>query len=201
MGFTLNETIVNDITDPTEPDIRRAFQRKYLTSGSSEMAQAGRYIELHEQPEGETLRAWTEWGSDDYKITYFRKNESGDIQPVTLTEDRRVSQDDAIGVFLRHLQGDGSWADTYEWEPWTLPKCFIATACCGSPDCHEVLTLCRFRDECLESTVAGRMLVRAYYKVSPPIARALSMMPRLRAMTRWVILHCVIPIVPTCGEQ
>jgi len=53
-------------------------------------------------------------------------------------------------------------------------KCFIATAACGASDSPEVLELRRFRDSVLMKSGAGRLLVRSYYRCSPPVARLLA---------------------------
>lgn len=49
-------------------------------------------------------------------------------------------------------------------------NCFIATAACGSRDDPHVLLLRRFRDRCLIPRPLGRVLVLAYYWLSPPLA-------------------------------
>lgn len=51
--------------------------------------------------------------------------------------------------------------------------CYIATAVYGSYDAPEVRVLRRFRDEKLKKTVLGRAFVRAYYRLSPPLAEKL----------------------------
>jgi hypothetical protein len=48
--------------------------------------------------------------------------------------------------------------------------CFIATAALGSAEAPVVITLRRFRDDCLMTSVSGRRIVTVYYTVSPPIA-------------------------------
>lgn len=48
--------------------------------------------------------------------------------------------------------------------------CFIATAVYGSYDAPAVLTLRRFRDDTLASSVAGRTFIRFYYWISPSLS-------------------------------
>jgi hypothetical protein len=62
-------------------------------------------------------------------------------------------------------------------------RCFIATAAMGSADSSEVKTLRSFRDKVLMKNRAGRLLVAAYYEVSPPVARLLERNEALRTAT------------------
>lgn len=52
-----------------------------------------------------------------------------------------------------------------------IKKCFIATAVFG-PQSTEVRVLRQFRDEILAQIFLGRLFIRAYYFLSPPLARA-----------------------------
>jgi hypothetical protein len=65
--------------------------------------------------------------------------------------------------------------------------CVIATAAFGSRLTVEVRTLRRFRDQALRTTPVGRLLVRAYYTLSPPFARAVRNEPVLAAAVRGVL--------------
>ena len=61
--------------------------------------------------------------------------------------------------------------------------CFIATAGFGEAT-GEVGILCDFRDQCLKTNPLGRMFVKAYYTVSPPIADFIAEHETLKEATR-----------------
>ena len=65
--------------------------------------------------------------------------------------------------------------------------CFIATAAFGSADETPVLTLRTYRDAFLLERSWGRAFVRAYYTVSPPLARIIEGNPVLRAFVRMLL--------------
>lgn len=62
--------------------------------------------------------------------------------------------------------------------------CFIATAAYGAADAPEVEALRRFRDRRLLTNRPGAVLVRAYYRLSPPFARLIARKPRLRTAVK-----------------
>ncbi|MBU1088095.1 MAG: hypothetical protein KKD05_11345 [Candidatus Omnitrophica bacterium] len=62
--------------------------------------------------------------------------------------------------------------------------CFIATAVFGTPMAQEVISLCRFRDNYLLSSWAGRVFVDGYYKYSPSIADSIRDRQSVRAFVR-----------------
>lgn len=49
--------------------------------------------------------------------------------------------------------------------------CYLATAVYGSYDCPQVMTLRRFRDECLARSFVGRSFIAVYYRLSPKLVQ------------------------------
>jgi hypothetical protein len=66
-------------------------------------------------------------------------------------------------------------------------RCFIATAAYGTPMAREVMYLRRFRDKYLLTNPAGKCLVDAYYKISPPIAKVIGKSNTLRSIVRMAL--------------
>jgi len=71
-------------------------------------------------------------------------------------------------------------------------KCFIATACYGSPECPEVHALRRFRDQVLLCTPLGRLLVEFYYRASPPLACWLLRNPKYKSIIRRYVVQPIV---------
>lgn len=70
-------------------------------------------------------------------------------------------------------------------------RCFIATAAFGSPLHPKVAVLRRFRDEYLLTNAAGRLLVKVYYRLSPPLAELIRESPRLKQAVAWTLTPVV----------
>jgi len=48
--------------------------------------------------------------------------------------------------------------------------CFVATACYGTPDAENIVTLRAFRDSVLRTSVLGKLFIEKYYKYGPSLA-------------------------------
>jgi hypothetical protein len=72
--------------------------------------------------------------------------------------------------------------------------CFVATAVYRSEQCGEVQVLRMFRDEVLLRTGLGRLAVKGYYRLSPPLARWLCARPFARQVIQ-PILDLVVHLV------
>lgn len=76
--------------------------------------------------------------------------------------------------------------------------CFVATACYGDYDAREVLVLRRYRDNVLQQTKTGRLLVRLYYYVSPYWANYI----KSKGSLKWVIRQYILqPLVNRLSEN
>jgi len=75
----------------------------------------------------------------------------------------------------------------------TFSNCFIATAVYGDPCCKEVRALRKFRDEKLLKNRLGSLFVKAYYKLSPPIANWLvgkeTLSGKIRICLNYLVKH------------
>jgi len=69
--------------------------------------------------------------------------------------------------------------------------CFIATAAFGSPIDPYVNVLKKFRDTYLATHAAGRLFVKAYYRISPPIAKYIEANVWLKYMVRIGLLPVI----------
>jgi YVTN family beta-propeller protein len=73
--------------------------------------------------------------------------------------------------------------------------CFIATAAYGSDMAPQVQVLRKFRDDYLLTNRAGRLFVRLYYRVSPPLAHLIGQHEVLRQATRWMLAPVVYAVL------
>jgi len=73
--------------------------------------------------------------------------------------------------------------------------CFIATAAYDSPMAFEVEILRQFRDETLLQSKAGQIFVAIYYRISPPLAHAISKSNKIKRMVRNCILEPIVKVL------
>jgi hypothetical protein len=76
-------------------------------------------------------------------------------------------------------------------------SCFIATAAYGSSLATEVIILSHFRDKVLLNSVLGRIFVRSYYFISPPIALVIEKTEFLKTITRNVLIVPILRLLKT----
>ena len=73
--------------------------------------------------------------------------------------------------------------------------CFIATACYGSYDDSNVMTLRDYRDNHLSKTNFGRIFIKTYYFLSPPLARFIAKSDKLRHITKRILVQPIVHII------
>jgi hypothetical protein len=73
--------------------------------------------------------------------------------------------------------------------------CFVATAACGDPFAPEVIALSAFRDEVLLRSRNGRLFVRVYYALSPPIAAVIARSSTLRCVAMAMLVKPLARLV------
>jgi len=125
----------------------------------------------------------------------FEDASAGENKTVYLTADSSLGGEDR-GNYTLSLEGAPT-ATAGITDPSTMDnedECFIATAAYGSLLAPNVVMLRCFRDRYLMESAAGRSLVKAYYRCSPPLARIIARSETLKAITR-VLLLPVIAIV------
>ncbi len=73
---------------------------------------------------------------------------------------------------------------TKENPPGPSNPCFVATVVYGSKQCEEVSVLQQFRDTVLLKSAAGRLFVRCYYWLAPPVALWLQDKPSMKRLAK-----------------
>lgn len=77
--------------------------------------------------------------------------------------------------------------------------CFLTSACTKArgleDDCEELTILRQFRDQHLLTTREGRALVAKYYRIAPPICRAIETLPYAADIYDYVYRELVQPTV------
>lgn len=76
----------------------------------------------------------------------------------------------------------------------TSAGCFIATAIYGSYDSPEVLILRSFRDNFLNKSIFGRLFIKYYYFISPPISHWLKSQEKIKNFMKFLFDKIIIVI-------
>ncbi len=121
----------------------------------------------------QTFRVNTTNGARDAATIY---GESGRTEKYAMSVDEN-------GTVLRISSDSAISADSATNALSVASFCFIATAGYGEAT-GEVGILCQFRDQCLKTNPLGRMFVKAYYTISPPIADFIAESEPLKAAVR-----------------
>jgi hypothetical protein len=120
------------------------------------------------------------FGPATYVASYAGFTEQGDYTLAVFAEDIDgvISQPRVMTV----TQPSGEFAATT-----TDADCFLTVAAYGTQLASRLDSLRRFRDQRLLPGPLGTALVDAYYRLSPPAARAIAQHPQLRAAVRVIL--------------
>lgn len=81
------------------------------------------------------------------------------------------AEEDEVSMFREDGTLKASFKDFPELLKQNSQGCYIATAVYGSYDCPEVWTLRRYRDQYLARSLCGRLFIKLYYLISPPLVK------------------------------
>jgi|GEM_PF-6532358 len=156
--------------------------------------------------DGDGLADWRETDTG----VYVDETDTGTDPNDPDTDDDRLSDGEEVKIYLTnpldadtdddgHLDGVEVARGTDPLDPESFPRvrggsgepCFIATAAYGTASAPQVDRLREFRDTYLLTNRAGVAFVRAYYRLTPPVARLIAAHEPARAGVR----TCLAPVV------
>jgi len=139
------------------------------------------FIEL---PAVEDLSAYEIYHYDPNPAVGWRKATIGDGW-LEYRVNHNTSNPPTIEVWIKHFTGIGlAEATAGAGGSSDGGSCFIATAAYGSYSAHNVLVFRMFRDRYLLANTPGRLFVKTYYRLSPPLANFIAKHEYLRAVVR-----------------
>lgn len=113
---------------------------------------------------------------------------SGAVSAIGITGSASANETETTG-WGEAAWGAGGWGGRD-----TADECFIATAACGTKDHDRVVALRDFRDRRLATNRPGRLAIKTYYTLSPPIARWIGRSDRRKRLTRQYIVRPISKI-------
>lgn len=125
--------------------------------------------------------AWC--GNDELKSNYYRQpNFSSRQVKIPICDD----------CFIEETGGNIPY---HKMAKPTRSNCFIATAILKNPMHPDIIFLKKYRDEYLVKYSMGRIFIRSYYFLSPPIAIIISKHRLISSFVRKIILNPIVKIV------
>lgn len=73
--------------------------------------------------------------------------------------------------------------------------CYIATACYGSYEAHEVMLFRNYRDNVLQKYIAGKIFISTYYRYSPFLANYLKNKSTLNNFVKTYFLNQLLKVI------
>lgn len=123
-------------------------------------------------------------------VNYHEDNVNGHLAYVAAkTNNQEVVADNA--VVIKYISDISLTGENLLNDVSMNAYCFVATASYGQ-DSGTVGLLCDFRDSVLMQSAPGRAFVKAYYTVSPPIAKVIAGSEPLKAAVRLALKPLVI---------
>lgn len=79
--------------------------------------------------------------------------------------------------------------------------CFIVTAACGNATSPEVVYLSSFRDQVLNRSLPGQVVVQFYYRASPHLAAVISGSRVLQLIVRYTLVRPLVAILQLSQQR
>ena len=185
-----------DESEPDEPVTSSLTPLPILTEEDTRIGEFGANVDIAKIVTANTLydvsaNAFVQvtlYGGSDIE-TYLRFPESGTVEVASDANEGWWHAGSFNFTPVAEKPEDETW-----WDIEKDPRCFIATAAYESTLAHEVQILCLFRDRYLANNKPGRLILRFYYKISPPAAKVIQRSSFLKILVQ-IYLDPIIKIL------
>jgi hypothetical protein len=163
-------------------DTVSAYSASGLLCGECTVREPGAYGFLHvygDDPQTADVEGALEGEEISLRLNGAQVNAAGPDQPVWTQDGDRLQVNIAPAAAASEPVVPETGASSS-----SSDGCFIATAAFGSPLQSQVQALKRFRDQSLMASRLGLLLVRFYYRHSPPMAEFIASRETLRSLVR-----------------